>query len=76
MMLSLTQAANFEASYAGEENSSFEAEAAGLLYPTVTPSQKLLATGITSSNNVTKGWEHFFGIWKLFRDRETVGPQL
>lgn len=34
---------------------------------TVAPSQKLPATGMTSSHNMTRGWEHFFGIWKIFR---------
>lgn len=49
--------------------------------PLVTPSQKLLVTGITSSHNMARGWEHFLGIWKLFKSpsAETgilMDPQL
>lgn len=81
MMLSLTHTAYVKFLVCEEENSSSEAEAAGLLYPAVTPSQKLPAPGMTSSHNMTRNWQHFFGMWKLFRSSaaETgilMGPQL
>lgn len=28
---------------------------------------KLLSTGMVSSHNRARGWEHCFGIWKWFR---------
>ena len=79
MMLSLCS--QLELLVFREENSPFEAEAAGLLSPTVIPSQKLLCHRNDKLTQYDEKLEHFLRSWKLFRSpsAETgilLGPRL